>query len=108
MDRRTYNAIRQVLTDSVEGSVRLARAGDEARAEDYPLVADEYLSAMPERARPAAKAAAQRLRDLCSDGDRTPADVAVANEALKLAEVLPRSFSLPRQDPAALAAKVLD
>ncbi len=107
-ESRTYKAIRSLLSDSVERSVRLSRSGDEARAEDYPLLSAEDLAAVPERVRPALTASCQKLRELAAGGNRLPADAAVGAEALSLLPSFPRSWSLPGLDPAALARQITE
>lgn len=105
-ESRTLDSLRMVLGDSVERSVRMARASDEARAEDDPLADSTYLDSISERSRPAVCAAAQRLRSACADGDRIRADAGLSEEAIGLLHQLPRGWELPRLDPTELAARI--
>jgi len=105
-ERATFNEIKTVLSHSVETSVRLSRADDDARAEDYPLLDSEDQAAVPGRALPAVKASCQRLRELAASGNRIHVDAALAGEALQLVPSFPRRWTLPRLDPAELAARV--
>jgi hypothetical protein len=104
----TFDGIKSLLRHSVENSVRMSRAADDARAEDYPLIDPEDLAAVPERARPALTAAAQRLRELTAGGDRIKADDQVRFEALTLVPSFPRTWRRAKLDPAALAQQITE
>jgi hypothetical protein len=104
----TYNEIRAVLAHSAENSVRLSRAADDARAEDYLLLDPADEQAVPERARPALRAAALRLRELAAGGNRIPVDEAVRSESLALVPRFPRTWRRPKLDPAELARQITE
>jgi len=110
-EEKTFKAAKTILNDSVEVTLHMVRAKadpdyDERDAADFPLINAGYLAALPERARPAVRAAAGRLRAIAKDGNFGQARAKVAEEASALVDVLPRGWTLPAEDPAALAARI--